>query len=178
MFSEIFNNILLQNVFSTLIGGILLTVLLFILKEKVFSPVPITGLWTFEVKVINSTRINFRGMTLIYLAMVRREGQSVLGRGEKVGEKLGAGKYVEYPMKTRKPFEIRGSIIKSYLTNNDEITLDLMEEGPLRNSITQQKLVYDSKNQVLIGRFISSAANSSGIVKWTKGYSGINEKNY
>ena len=99
---------------STIAGGLLLALFLFLIKEKL-CPLPnIVGRWHFEMQTANTSYKPYQNMLLSYVAMLWREGPVVHGTVEKVHEKSAAGER-EYVGKNRTRGKVRGYIDKNYL---------------------------------------------------------------
>src|SRR5277367_5130277 len=77
----------LANALGTIIGGLFLTILYFILAQKLLRPPRLTGTWILE-STISQTRYNpFRGMVLRYEVLLLQDGTKLHGTAEKVYEK-------------------------------------------------------------------------------------------
>ena len=62
------------NVVSTVIGGLVLALFFFLMKEK-FCPLPnVVGRWYFEMQTESTSYRLYEGMTLSYVAVLWREG--------------------------------------------------------------------------------------------------------
>ena len=67
------------NVVSTVIGGLVLALFFFLMKEK-FCPLPnVVGRWHFEMQTESTSYRPYEGMTLSYVAVLWREGHVVHG---------------------------------------------------------------------------------------------------
>jgi len=154
-----------SNVAATVIGGILLSVLFFWAKERLF-PIPlITGKWFFEMKTTKTSYNPYKDMILRYEAFLWREGSRIEGSVEKIYENSSKGerKYVG-PNRTRG--SVSGYVEKNYL-GKDLIYLHVVEAGHGRESTNFYKLSDLNKNE-MVGTFQSMVANQSGIVKWQR----------
>ena len=55
---------ILQNVIATIIGGLILTVIIFLVKEKLFSLPLVMGHWIFEIKYLETEYKFYKNMIL------------------------------------------------------------------------------------------------------------------
>ena len=154
-----------EGVLATVIGGAILSLLFFWVKEKVF-PIPrITGRWFFEMKTTETSYNPYKDMILQYEAIVWLEGKKIEGTVEKIYENSSTGerKYIE---KNRTRGKISGYVEKNYLAK-DLIYLHIVENGHGREYTTFFELIDPKKNQ-MTGKFTSTAADQSGTVKWQR----------
>jgi hypothetical protein len=150
---------------ATLAGGIILTILFFLMKEVVFPLPVVNGLWTFEATTISTSYNPYKQMKVTYLILLIQQGNMLSGTGEKIKE-IADGKQHEYPSEKRIHIEIKGQITKRYFAK-DQITFHIIEYGLKRKSSTVHSLRLINKNQ-LVGPFVSTIATSIGDVVWTR----------
>jgi hypothetical protein len=153
------------SIFSTVLGGLLLALIFFLLKERVLRIPKLSGNWIFEKTTLRTGYNPYRNMVLRYYVLLWQEGNQIKGTGEKIYEKAN-GQKKEYTGKHRTQIEISGYLTKNYLSK-DEIVIHYIEKGEERDSSTMHNLFIKTPNQ-LEGRFISTIANQEGIVKWTR----------
>ena len=82
---------LLWSTASTIVGGLILAVLFFLAREKLFRLPDVTGRWYLQMSFRNSSYKPFDGMILRYVAVLWREGNTVKGTAEKVYEHSSTG---------------------------------------------------------------------------------------
>jgi hypothetical protein len=151
---------------GTVFGGILLGLVFFLLREFVFPLPAISGCWTFETETQVTSYDPFKGMMLTFLVMMWQEGPTVFGSGEKVKESK-EGVTRTYTGQDRTRIEIRGYITKRY-GRRSTMVLHFHEAGEKRRSSSIQTLRV-SNERTLEGQYASTAANSSGKVRWMRG---------
>lgn len=153
------------DVAATVLGGLLLTLLFFLAKEKLFPLPSITGCWYFQMTTEKTAYNPYAGMILKYVAMLWREGYRVEGTVEKIYENSSTG---ERPFvgKNRTRGTVRGYIEKNYL-GRDKLFLHIIEEGHGRESTNFYELTVFS-NATMSGRFFSMVADQAGTVKWQR----------
>ena len=153
------------NLISAVIGGLILALLFFLLKEKIFPLPEIVGRWYFELHTENTAYRRYEGMTLTYIAMLWREGQVVHGTVEKIHEKSSTGER-DYVGPDRTRGEVRGYVEKNYL-GSDRLFLHIVETGTTRKSTFFHALTLTSRRR-MDGRFASTIADQDGSVSWQR----------
>ena len=156
---------LLSDVIATVLGGAILTILLFIAKERLFPLPRLSGQWHFETRTTSTAYVPFSGMLLRYVAMVWQEGSAVHGSFEKVYERSSTGER-SYVGKDRSTGTLEGRIEKFYLSK-DKVYLHLTEDGVQRRSTIVFELNCDGPNK-MSGAFHSTAADQDGRVQWER----------
>ena len=155
------------NVVSTVIGGLVLALFFFLMKEK-FCPLPnVVGRWHFEMQTESTSYRPYEGMTLGYVAVLWREGHVVHGTLEKIHERSSAGER-DYVGKDRTRGEVRGYIDKNYL-GKDRLFLHIIEAGEKRESTCFHELTFGSKDR-MVGEFSSTVAEQGGAVAWRRDF--------
>ncbi len=101
------------NLVSAVLGGVVLALLFFLMKEKICPLPEIVGRWYFILHTENTAYRPYQGMTLTYVAMLWREGHVVHGTVEKIHEKSSTGDR-DYVGPDRTRGEVRGYIEKNY----------------------------------------------------------------
>ncbi len=151
----------LADIIATLIGGVALTFLFFLAREKLF-PIPnITGKWYLEIKTINTAYNPYKDMILRYVIIIWIEGNKIKGSAEKIYEKSSTGER-EFTGNNRTRATIEGYIEKRYLSE-DKIYLHSVENGHGRESTNFYDLLFKSDLEML-GTFNSMVANQDGTV--------------
>ncbi len=158
---------LFVGVLGTVIGGIILSLIYFVLHDYVYKLPEIGGAWYFTDSIEKTSFNSYRGMQVIYLALIWNEGNRILGTAEKVSEITADGKQHKYIGDKRVQVNISGFITKNYL-RDDKVTIHIEEFGMQRKSSSIHQLSVIS-DDLIKGIFTSTAANSTGLVVWRKG---------
>ena len=163
MLDWLFYNISISAIIETIIGGCVLTLIIFLIKE-ILCPLPyLYGHWIFEITYKKTKYNPYKGMKLKYKILINQKNKELLGTGEKIEEKLKNGKIQEYTGKNRVRIKLNGYIHKNYFSK-DIINLHIEEHGTERVSSTVYKVAYTKKKKKLSGCFTSTIADSSGSV--------------
>jgi len=158
MWSNMFYQII-----TSLISGILIAFIFFLLSDFLFKLPNLSGYWNFSAKTLKTAYIPYEEMILNYHALIWTEGKTIFGTGEKISETSQG--FIAHSGEKRTQVTISGYITKKYLIR-DRIVLHLKEEGEIRSSSTIHLL--KTKRKKLMGKFISTAADSEGTVEWNK----------
>lgn len=150
---------------ATVLGGSVLTLLLFILREKVF-PIPnMAGCWYIESSTSESAYRPYGGMSLKYQVMIWQDGQTIRGSSEKIYEHS-SSKIGSYDRTTRKHGRVEGYITHRYL-GKDRVQLLVSETGS-RITSTVFELEFTRDKSALTGSFSTTVASSSGTAIWSR----------
>ncbi|PJE57200.1 hypothetical protein [Marinomonas sp. BSi20584] len=149
------------DIIATLVGGICLTLLFFVAREKLFPVPEITGRWYIEMVTVNTAYNPFKGMVLRYVIMIWREGNVLKGSAEKIYEDSSTGKR-NFVGKNRTRANVEGYIERKYL-GKDKVYLHSVENGHGRESTNFYDLLVKSESE-MIGAFNSMVANQDGTV--------------
>jgi hypothetical protein len=149
----------LSDILATIIGGIFLTLIFFLVKEKVFPLPDITGRWYLEVTTINTAYNPYKDMVLRYVVIIWREGNSIKGTAEKIYERSSTGER-NFDGINRTRSYVEGYIEKIYL-GRDRVFLHSIEDGHGRESTNFYDLLVTS-DSFLHGVFNSMVANQDG----------------
>ncbi len=163
--SNIMSDLLVQ-IAATLIGGLLLAFVFFLIKDKLFRIPALAGLWTFSAITEKTSYNPFKSMTLTYLVLLVQEGNRLIGTGEKIKEVSSSGTR-EYEGQNRTRIQITGFITQRFLSKS-ECVIHISEAGERRESSTMHTLKVTRKGP-LIGTYVSTVANQIGKVTWTRG---------
>lgn len=155
----------LYSLLATVLGGAVLALLFFWLREKIFPLPQVTGRWYFEMRTVNSAYNPYKGMTLRYIAMLWREGNRIEGTVEKIYENSSTGER-NYEERNRTRGVIEGFIEKNYFSK-DRVVLHVVENGHGRESTHFFQLFSDSKDR-MTGKFSSMVANQDGEIAWQR----------
>lgn len=163
--SNLMSDLLVQ-IAATLIGGLLLAFIFFLIKDKLFRTPALAGLWTFAALTDKTSYNPYKGMTLTYLVLLAQEGNRVIGSGEKIKEVSTNGTR-EYEGKNRTRIAITGFITQRFLCKS-ECVIHITEAGQQRDSSTMHSLRVTRKGR-MAGTYVSTVANQIGRVTWTRG---------
>ncbi len=122
----------LSDLTTTLLGGILLALFFFLVKEKICPLPQVSGQWYFEMRTEVTAYRPYEGMVLRYVAMVWREGPTIKGTVEKIYEISTTGERA-FVGSNRTRGIIEGYIEKNYLSK-DKILMHIKENGHGRES--------------------------------------------
>jgi hypothetical protein len=145
-------------------AGIFISILYFTFGEKVFGLPQVSGCWLVEGWTSATAYRPFQGMKITYMALLAQQGSEIHGYGEKIKEI--AGEVAKsYTGANRVQIEIEGYITKRYFRRNRFVFL-IREHGVSRPSSTVHMVSETSAG--LAGMFVSTIADSSGTVTWTR----------
>jgi hypothetical protein len=150
------------DIIATLVGGIGLTFLFFVAREKLFPVPEVTGRWYMEMVTVNTAYKPYDDMILRYVIMIWREGNTLKGSAEKIYENSSTGKR-DFVGQNRTRAIVEGYIEKNYL-GKDRIYLHSIEDGHGRESTNFYDLLVTAESE-MIGAFNSMVANQDGTVK-------------
>lgn len=154
-----------SDLLANLLGGVLLTFVFFVVKEKI-CPLPgIAGRWYYEIHTEVTAYRSYTGMVLRYVAMTWIEGHTIRGTVEKVYENSSTGRR-EFVGLNRTRGVIEGHIEKNYLSK-DKIFIHVIERGHGRESTNFFSLIVQ-KNGVMTGSFHSMVADQTGTARWQR----------
>lgn len=156
------------DILATIIGGLLLALIFFFLKEK-FFPIPaIMGTWRLIQNTELTQYIPYHKMELEYRVLLRIEGSKVFGTLEKVREKSSTGERT-YVGEHRSRGLIEGYVEKN-IFGKDRVQLHVYERNHKRQSSTLHILTIIKENDdwKLIGEFSSTVANQTGSSTWER----------
>lgn len=148
---------------ATVLGGVLLTGLFFVAKEKVFPLPRLAGRWYLEQTTETTAYNPYQGMVLRYVVMLWQEGSRIEGSAEKIYENSSTG-VRSFVAEKRTRAIISGYVEKRYL-GSDKILLHVIEDGHGRESTTFYE-IYATRAETQYGRFSSMIADQTGTVKW------------
>jgi len=158
------NNII-EGAIGNLVGGLLIAVIFFFLKEKIFRFKDVSGCWRVTNETLKTAYNPYRGMKLVYSTILFRSGNDVYGSFEKIYEVAG-GNRKEYTGSGRSRGSIEGAYEKN-IFSNDRLLLHIIEDGAERTSSTYVCIVVNNENS-MEGVFETFAADSSGNVIWER----------
>lgn len=155
----------LPDILATIIGGAILTLFFFLIKEKLFSPPNISGKWYFQTNTLETQYNPYRNMILGYTAVIWKEGNKVEGTIEKIYENSSTGiRNIEG--KNRKRSTFQGNQERKYFQSSI-LNLHVNENAEGRESTTYYELNVKSEDN-LDGIFSSMIAEQSGTTIWQR----------
>lgn len=154
------------NIIGTIIGGLLFTLILFLLNEYIFRKNNLTGEWEAEIEIDKTSYIPFKDLKMEYKLHILQKEYELVGSGEKINETKPNGDKTTYLRKNRITNTIDGYYERKYL-GKSTVYLNVNENGRTRDTRATFVLKFKDKNN-LEGTFISTAADASGKVKMKK----------
>ncbi|CDG54363.1 MULTISPECIES: hypothetical protein [Halomonadaceae] len=158
-------NSFVMSTLSTVVGGIALALLFFIIKEKLFPLIEISDHWELTTTTQKTKRNPFKNMKIKYDLILWREDKVIRGTAEKFFEISQTG-HKTYYGKNRKRGRIEGYIEKNYFSK-DRIIINMTLADFGRESDYLFMLTVKNKN-LAQGRFYSMVAEQHGHVELTR----------
>jgi len=155
----------ISDLLATVIGGLVLALLFFLAKERIFPLPNVTGRWYFQLQTEHTIYNPYAGMVLEYVAMLWLEGNIVRGTVEKTEENSSTGKR-SFVGKNRTRGIVRGYLQKNYL-KYDRLYLHVVEEGHGRESTNLYDIIV-GPHGIMTGSFQSMVADQTGAVTWQR----------
>lgn len=132
----------------------------------------ITGTWTLHATTQSSAYNPYRKLEVTYIVMLTQHGSQIDGIAEKVYERRADGSRYEYVGVGRKRSEVSGGL-RGNLFQRKKFHLMMRESGDRRDYASIHQFRKEHKD-LLLGEFTSTAANSQGTTKWTRGIGAYN----
>lgn len=156
------------NFAGTVSGALTLSILFFLLKERLFSLPQITGIWEVQLITAKTAYRPYEGLQLWYRVTLIQTGAAFTGVGE-LDREHSVQQVLEHRKSGRRPIEIRGMIEKRF-TKADLIHVLWTEEGVDRKFSNVFVLNVSGSKTCggLWGRYASTAAESSGWSNWKR----------
>ena len=154
------------NVIGTIIGGILLTLILFLLNEYVFPKPNLTGEWKTIIEMKETSYNPFKDLKVEYKIHLIQKGYELSGSGEKIKDIKPDGSETTFIREKRVLIDIEGYFERKYFEKS-KVYLNINEEGRKRETRATYILDFNHKNN-LSGVFISTAGDASGDVSMDK----------
>jgi hypothetical protein len=158
--------LLINNILATIISGILLTFILFLIKEHILPKKNITGQWKTILKINKSSYKPYNNLNIEFNIHLLQNGTQITGSGEKVRDFHIDGNETVFERNKRVKLEIIGYYEKTYLRKS-KVFLNIIEKGRERESRSTYVMTV-TKSTLLNGTFTSTAADSRGSIKMTK----------
>ncbi len=149
-------------VLSTIIGGLILTFMLFLLNEFAFQITNLSGEWKTIITVQESSYNPFKNLIISYKFHLIQKGYEISGSGEKIEETKGDGSLVKFNRSSRVTVKIEGYYERKWLRRS-KIFLNVCEEGKSRETRSTYVLLINESG-VLTGNFIWTAGDTKGQV--------------
>lgn len=157
---------LAANIIGTIIGGLLLTLILFLLNEYVFTKINLTGEWIASIKIEKTSYKPFENLIVVYKIHLIQKGYELSGSGEKIKDVNPDGSETVFIREKRVLIDIDGYFERKYFAKN-KIYLNINEEGRKRETRATYFLTFHHHND-LQGTFISTAGDASGKIQMKK----------
>lgn len=154
------------NVGATIVGGLIFTLILFLLNEYVFIKVNLTGEWNTTCKVVTTSWSKFKDLKIEYKIHLIQKGYQLSGSGEKIKDILPDGNETIFLRENRVLINIDGYVERKYF-GKSIIYINVIEEGKIRKTRATYILTLHDFNN-LQGSFVSTAADAEGEVKMKK----------
>ncbi|QHB89603.1 hypothetical protein F9K57_03705 [Acinetobacter baumannii] len=181
-FGFIFDDFALGDVWEAVLAAIIITIVFFWIRERIFGIPDFSGQWYLMSKTETTAYRPYEKMELQHNLFLRLEGSNIRGASEKIYEDSSYGKrkthcrhIIEYTGKHRARASIEGSIQKN-IFGPDILTLHATEYGEKRQSTIycrfelKKKYFFFSDRMATIfdGDFFSMVADQRGTVRLSK----------
>ncbi|HTA83596.1 MAG TPA: hypothetical protein VK783_11695 [Bacteroidia bacterium] len=157
---------LISNTVGTVIGGLILTLIIFLLDEIVFSKKNLTGEWKTKMKILKTPHKDYKDTVIEYKIHLIQKGYNISGSGERIKDVQPGGKENVLEPANRLALDVDGYYERGYLRKSF-INLNIEEENKRRDTRSTFRLTLIHKKK-LKGTFISTAGDSVGTVEMTK----------
>lgn len=154
------------SLFATILGGALLTSLLFFLRERAFPFPEISGHWILTTITKHSAYNPYKNLAIKYEIIIWREGSKIKGTGEKFFEISTQGRK-EYLGKKRRRTKIEGSVEKNYL-KKDKLYMHMTVDDFGRESTYYLEFKMSRNIDVAHGFFRTMVASQMGHAELTR----------
>lgn len=148
------------NTIATIVGGLILTLIFFLLNEFVFVKRNFSGVWILKMKILDSSRDPYKGLLIEFHVVLIQKGNNISGTGEKIRETNADNQTLEYERDKRVTIEVDGYYDRHFLKRS-HVNLHIREFGRQRESRTFEDLVVFSSKKMK-GVFYSTAADAKG----------------
>jgi len=157
---------LLVNVIGTIIGGLLFTLILFLLNEYVFPKNNLTGEWMTITHVEKTTYVPFKDLKIEYKIHLLQKGYELSGSGEKIKDIKPDGTETVFFRENRVNIDVDGYFERKYF-GKSKVYLNINEDGRKRETRATYVLTLKNNNR-LEGSFITTAADARGKITMSK----------
>lgn len=155
-----------NQILSGAVATLIAAVLIFIFKEYIKPPPNFSGVFEIECKTLKSAYNPYLNLKTFYTLVLICDNNNIEGFVEKTKDVENNNNIRPYTGKHRSIGEVRGVIKINYLRKN-QASLNIKIDGQLRSYtilLNFQKVNTD----IMYGKFWSTAADSSGDVKWQR----------
>lgn len=158
----------IDSVAVNLVAGLLVAVIVGGVAYWKATIPDISGMWLMTVEVRDSEYNPFIGMQLTYLVMLSQRSGDIRGAAEKVHEvsALNPTPGFSYQGRDRHHSEVYGGV-KGNIFQRKELQLVFKENGARRSFLSVMDISRRNDN-LIVGTYESTAANSSGVVTFTR----------
>ncbi|HIC7892183.1 TPA: hypothetical protein ACW7MN_003390 [Citrobacter freundii] len=155
-----------NQILSGTVATLIAAVLIFIFKEYIKPPPNFSGVFEIECETLKSAFNPYLNLKTFYTLTLICDNNNIEGFIEKTKDIENNNNIRPYTGKHRSTGEVRGVIKRNYLRKN-HASLNIKMEGELRSYTI---LLYFKKvnADAMHGKFWSTAADSSGDVKWQR----------
>ncbi|MBZ0058562.1 MULTISPECIES: hypothetical protein [unclassified Leclercia] len=155
-----------NQILSGAVATLIAAVLIFIFKEYIKPPPNFSGVFEIECETLQSAYNPYLNLKTFYTLVLICDNNSIEGYIEKTKDIENNNNIRPYTGKYRNTGEVRGVIKRNYLRKN-HASLNIKMRGELRSYTI---LLYFRKvnSNIMYGKFWSTAADSSGDVKWQR----------
>lgn len=158
--------LIVNEIIATIVSGIILTLILFLINEYLLPKKNITGDWDTRITIKNSAYNPYRDLKINYKIYLLQKGNEIIGSGEKISDILGNGEIKEFTGEDRTKLVLEGYYERNYLKKS-KVFFKITEFGSKRESRAIYFLTVNDKNK-LTGNFTTTAADSSGVILMKK----------
>jgi len=152
-------------------ANLVLAISLIVFNEKIFPKYNISGEWDTNLTYDKTSHHDFLGIQIQYKINLLQQGNIITGHGEKVSDINTERGLYEFERDKRVHIEVNGYYERNFIKKSI-IYLNVVEKGRIRDTSQTFVLCYEGKSK-LIGKFTSTAADSSGPITMNKNDLGI-----
>lgn len=154
------------NIIGTIFGGLLLTLILFLLNEYAFPKINLTGEWKTIITIEETTYSPFKELKVEYAMHLIQKGYELSGSGEKIKDIKPDGSETVFIREKRILIDIEGYSERKFF-GKSIVYLNINEEGRKRDTRATYILEFNHNN-ILSGVFKSTAGDASGKISMVK----------
>ncbi|MCP4429747.1 MAG: hypothetical protein GY806_02090 [Gammaproteobacteria bacterium] len=153
------------NIFTSVSSAVVIALLLFVWNDHFLKIDRLTGYWNVNYVTEKTTYDAFHNLEENYDFLITQSDNTLSGSGEKISELSPSG-FIEYDAEKRTHVKILGNLKYNFFSES-EVDISHVEKGRKRESSRILRLKVIS-NDLIIGTFISTIADSSGHVRLTR----------
>ncbi len=154
--------------YGSLAAALITALIIFWIKESRVPASRFCGVFYIETHTLETAYNPFKGMTVYRTIIMFTDGHLIQGTSERTGE-INSTDAVEFIGDKRCRGVVVGRIEKNY-TRGSVLHLQVVEKGRMRDSTIYFEIpisIFEGKG-ALEGKFYTTAADSSGDVKWQR----------